>query len=94
MRKITRVEALENYRLRLTFDDETVGTVDLTSLVGRGVFSSWKDYSEFRKVRIGSSGELVWPDQVDLCPDALYLKVTGKTPEDVFPALKHEPLHA
>ena len=40
------------------------------------------------------SRELVWGGQVDLCPDALYLKVTGKEPEDVFPALRHEPVHA
>ncbi len=42
----------------------------------------------FNQVRIGSSGELVWDDRIDLCPDALYLKVTGKKPEDIFPALR------
>ena len=61
---------------------------------GEGVFAFWRNCSAFEQVRIGPSGELVWGDQIDLCPDALYLKVTGKKPEDVFPALPREPAHA
>jgi hypothetical protein len=94
MRKITRVKVLQAYRLELTFDDGACGTVDLSYLVGEGVFALWRDRPAFEQVRIGSSGELVWGDRVDLCPDALYLKVTGKKPEEVFPALRHEPSHA
>jgi len=94
MRKITRVEVLQAYRLALTFDDDMAGTVDLSGLVGRGVFACWNDPAVFEQVRIGSSGELVWGNQVDLCPDALYLKVTGKQPEELFPALRQEPARA
>ena len=94
MRKITHAEVLQAYRLALTFDDGTAGTVDLSSLVGKGVFACWNDPAAFAQVRIGSSGELLWGDQVDLCPDALYLKVTGKQPEEVFPALRQEPARA
>jgi len=94
MYKITRAEVQENYRLDLMFEDGTCGVVDLSDLVGRGVFVLWNNYSEFRKVKIGSVGELVWTDQVDLCPDSLYLKVTGKQPEDLFPGLNHELTHA
>jgi hypothetical protein len=94
MRRITEVEVLGAYRLRLTFDNGTTGTVDLSDLVGRGVFALWRDQGAFERVRIGSSGELVWDDAVDLCPDALYLKATGKKAQDVFPALRREPAHA
>jgi len=90
MKTITNVEVLEGYKLGLEFADGTTGTADLSDLVGKGVFSLWKDYGEFSKVQIGSTGELVWSDQVDLCPDALYLNITGKHPEDVFPALRPE----
>jgi hypothetical protein len=62
--------------------------VDLSALAGKGVFSCWNDYDFFNKVSIGSSGELVWGNDVDLCPDSLYLQITGKRPEDIFPALK------
>jgi len=88
MKKIVKVEVLEDYKIDLTFADETKGVADLARLAGKGVFSLWGDYSEFRKVQIGSSGELIWGDQIDLCPDALYLEITGRHPADVFPALK------
>ena len=94
MRKITMVKVLQGYRLELTFDDGVSGTVDLSNLVGKGVFASWCDYRVFEQVQIGSFGELLWDNQVDLCPDSLYLKATGKKPEDIFPALRHELAHA
>ena len=94
MRKITHVESLQAYRLALTLDDGTTGTVDLSGLADKGVFACWNDPAVFAQVRIGSSGELLWGDKVDLCPDALYLKVTGKRPEDVFPALRQAPARA
>lgn len=94
MRKISRVKVLQGYCLELTFEDGVCGVVDLSNLVGRGVFTSWRNHHSFEQVQIGSLGELFWGDQVDLCPDSLYLKVTGKKPEDIFPALRHESAHA
>jgi len=78
MKYIAKVEVLKDYKLRLEFADGAAGIADVSALVGKGVFSLWNDYVEFRKVQIGSSGELVWGDQIDLCPDALYMKITGK----------------
>lgn len=94
MKKILSLKVLPGYHLDLTFDDGVTGIVDLSHLVGEGVFGSWRDAKTFEKVRIGSDGELVWGEQIDLCPDSLYLRVTGKTPEDIFPALRHEHSHA
>ena len=94
MRRITKVKALPGYRLELEFDDGVCGVVDLSDTVGSGVFALWRDPLVFEQVRIGSSGELAWGDRIDLCPDALYLRVTGKKPEDIFPALRHQPTHA
>jgi len=94
MRRVSKVKVLPAYRLELEFDDGVAGIVDLSEAVGKGVFALWRDPLVFGQVGIGSSGELVWGDQVDLCPDALYLKVTGKKPEDIFPALANLPSHA
>jgi hypothetical protein len=94
VRKISKVTVLQGHRLELEFDDGVTGTVDLSDVVGKGVFAVWRDLRFFEQVRIGSSGELIWGDKVDLCPDALYLKVTGKTPEEIFPALRDSALHA
>jgi hypothetical protein len=94
MHKILHVDVLDGYRLDLTFEDGTRGQADLHALVGSGVFSLWNDYGAFRSVKIGDGGELVWSDVVDLCPDSLYLQVTGKSPSDIFPDLKREPVNA
>lgn len=94
MNKITKVSVLKDHRVDLTFDDGTKGIVDLSDMVGRGVFDLWNDYAEFEKARIGENGELIWSDQIDLCPDALYLQVSGKKPEEIFPSLNREPADA
>jgi len=39
-------------------------------------------------VSIGSSGEISWKGEIDLCPNSLYLKMMGKKTEDLFPSLK------
>ena len=66
MCKIREVTVLDNYCLSLCFDDGIRGTVDLSGSVGRGVFAFWQDYNSFKQVTIGSSGELVWNNQVDV----------------------------
>jgi len=82
------VKPLDNYRLWVKFSDGVEGVVDLSEFVGDGVFALWSDYREFEKVHIGPSGEIAWNDQIDLCPDAIYLRITGKNPEDLFPKLR------
>ena len=42
----------------------------------------------FESVDIGEHGQVAWGDEIDMCPDALYLRLTGKTPEEVFPNLR------
>ena len=93
MIKITRVSVMANYRLEVAFDDGVCGVVDLSDLVGKGVFTLWRDPHVFEQVQIVSFGELVWLDKIDLCPDSLHLKVTGKKPEDVFPTLRCESVY-
>lgn len=82
------VKALENYRIWVKFSDGSEGIADLSDLAGKGVFALWNDYQEFQKVYIGPGGEIAWSDQIDLCPDAIYLKITGRQPEDIFPKLR------
>lgn len=94
MLRIVKVKTLPDYVLWLKYSDGTEGKADVSNLAGKGVFSRWKDYREFKKVTIGSSGELIWGDDLDLCPDSLYMKITGKKPEEVFPGLKKEHVNA
>ena len=94
MFRLTHVEPLPGYRLRVQYGDGVAGVVDLSHLVGKGVFRLWNDREAFGRVSIGTGGEVRWSDEVDLCADALYLEVTGKQPDEVFPGLKKASVHA
>jgi len=89
-----KVKPLDNCQLWVRYSDGIECTVDLSDLVGKGVFSLWNDYREFQKVHIGTNGEIAWNDQVEICPDSIYLKITGKNPEDIFPKLKELAVYA
>jgi hypothetical protein len=92
--EIVEVKPLGGFRLFLKFNDGVSGTVDLSSIAGRGVFASWLNEGFFEKVRITDVGALEWPGELDLCPDSLYLQITGKKPEDLFPAIVRNLAHA
>ncbi len=92
--KITEVKALGGYRLHVVFDDGVCGIVDLSDYAGVGVFQAWLRPGIFEQVVITPDGALVWPSDLDLCPDAIYLRVTGKSAEEVFPGLRHQPAYA
>jgi hypothetical protein len=94
MFKLIQAEPLPGYRLRLQYADGVAGVVDLSHLVGKGVFQLWNDPEAFGRVSIGTGGEVRWSDEVDLCADALYFEVTGKQPEEVFSRLKKASVHA
>jgi len=92
--KLIQAEPLSGYRLRLRYADGVAGDVDLSHLVGKGVFQLWNDPAAFERVTIGSGGELRWSDEVDLCADALYMEITGKKPDEVFPTISKAHVHA
>lgn len=89
--KIINVRAEEQYEIWVEFDDGAKGRVDLSDLAGKGVFEAWDDEDAFGAVSLGTAGELVWECGVDLCPDSIYLRLTGKKPADIFPTLRDEP---
>lgn len=73
MHRMIEVKPLEDYRLWIRFSDGVEGEVDLSDLVGKGVFAAWNDPAEFRKVFIDPETHTVaWPGGIDLAPDALY----------------------
>lgn len=94
MKRILSVEPLAGHKLKLRYDDGVEGVVDLSAEVGKGVFKAWENPEFFQRVRIGDFGQVEWPDEIDLCPDALYLKITGKSLEEVFPGWRTEEANA
>lgn len=88
--KILEAHPLDDYKIRLKFEDATAGEVDLSHLAGKGVFTLWDNYENFKKFSIENGRSLAWSDEIDIDADSLYLKLTGKKPEELFPALKEE----
>ncbi len=83
--RITAVKPLPDYRLQLRFSDGADGVVDLSSMVGKGVFAAWQRPGVFETVRLNAeSGTVCWTveldgknTELDLDPDVLYSKATG-----------------
>ena len=95
MIKIIEAHALDLYRLYVRFSDGAEGEVDLSALAGQGVFVAWNDPAFFKRVQISSSGRsLEWDERIDLSADSLYLNLTGKTVQELFPKLESEGVRA
>jgi hypothetical protein len=79
MPRVTAVEALDGFKVRLTFKDGTVGSVDLADIIGEGpVFEPLRDRTYFRKVRVNRTlGTIVWPNGADVAPETLYARVAA-----------------
>jgi hypothetical protein len=92
--KILEARPLADYKIWLKFTNDTSGKVDLSHLAGKGVFAFWNEYENFEKVFVENGRSLIWADEIDIDADSLYLKLTGKKPEELFPALKEESTYA
>ena len=79
--RVEKVRYLSGYRLELQFTDGMKGELDFQPrILGRGgVFKPLEDIEFFRQVVVDpEAGTLVWPNDVDFCPDVLYSRVTGE----------------
>lgn len=89
MIKPTAVRAKKKYTLWIQFSNGVEGIIDFSYLVGKGIFSLWNDEKTFSRVYIDEEKRAIsWSPEVEICVDTLYLKITGKEPEDLFPNLK------
>ena len=57
--------------------------MDLSHLAGCGVFEAWTDRAYFETVRITEYDAVAWSEELELCPDALYMQLTGKSLAEV-----------
>lgn len=75
---ITAVEVVGDYRLRLSFEDGTVGEVGFTAREWRGVFEPLSDPAYFAQVRVDpGAGTIAWPNGADMAPEPLYEEARG-----------------
>ncbi|WP_460984656.1 DUF2442 domain-containing protein [Spirosoma fluminis] len=70
--RITSVKPLNDYLLELLFTNEERRFFDMKPYLGIGVFQELRDSSLFNGVR-AFNGSIIWPNELDLDPDTLYL---------------------
>ena len=92
--KLMEVKACEGYRIWVRFDDGVSGEVDLSHLVGKGVFKAWNDPEFFKGVYVAEGHAIAWSEELDMCPDLAYMEVTGLTVEEMFPEFFKAPADA
>ena len=75
------VKYIKDYCLEIEFKNGERGIVDLSDYSNRGgVFASFKDINLFKQVFINSEfGVLSWPGDIDIAPETIYIKATGKS---------------
>ena len=58
------------------------------------MFAVWLERSYFENVRITPDGAVAWGEDIELCPDALYLQLTGKSVREYMPQVDRLGSHA
>lgn len=93
MLRPVEVQAREGHRIWLRYEDSVSGEVDLSRFAGRGVFVAWDESGIFERVHIADHRAIAWNDDLELCADALYMELTGKSLEQI-PASLGAPVDA
>ena len=71
MPQVTRVIALKNYQLLLTFSTGEIKLYDASWVLKHPMTTKLRDVLFFNKARV-SHGTVIWNKQLDLGPDDLY----------------------
>ena len=78
--KPIQVKALNKYIIWVKFSDQIEGKVDLSYLISKPVFKVWQNKDLFSKVYIDNETyAIAWNNEIELCPDNIYLKLKGIT---------------
>ena len=85
MPKVTSVEVLPPYGLRLAFEDQRHRDVDMTDQLWGTMFEPLKDSAFFAQVTV-EHGTLIWPNGLDLDPLVLHGDF-----ESAAPTQNHQP---
>lgn len=79
MRFISNIKSINGYLITVEFDNEEIRLIDikkflnLDSLSKKSIFYNLTNLDYFNSLKIDSYGTLCWNDEIDFCPDVLYL---------------------
>jgi len=70
---VKKVEYVEEYNLKLHFDDGSIKLVNLENMLknAKNMFLPLLDVNYFKKVKCDGT-TICWPNGLDLCPDVLF----------------------
>jgi len=68
---VVRAEYVDDYQIKLTFNDGTSGTVDFTNWLEGPVFQPLLNVAYFRRFFL-DAGTVSWPNGADIAPETLY----------------------
>ncbi len=71
--RVIAVDVLNDHQLMVTFDNQEKRIFNVSDYLDYPVFKVFCNPSYFKSVQVGH-GTLVWPNEVDFCPDTVYLK--------------------
>ena len=78
--KPLQVKAIGQHSIWLKYADNTEGQVDLSHLANKPIFKDWENADFFNKVHVNTETfAIAWDENIELCPDNLYLKIKGIT---------------
>ena len=77
MLKPVAVEPREGFCIWIRYEDGAEGEIDLSDVAGKGVFKVWEDRNFFERVYVSDHRSIAWDDELELCPDSLYMELTG-----------------
>ena len=85
MVKPIAVEARDGYSIWVKFEDGVAGEVDLSDIAGSGVFKALENRDFFEAISILPHHSISWggTDDLEICPDTIYMEITGSTVEDL-----------
>jgi hypothetical protein len=73
MLRVTSVQPLDGYRLRVAFNDGVERDVDCAFLLRGSLGESLRDPAYFRQVRVDDEARtVVWPNGLDPAPELLH----------------------
>lgn len=75
--KIVAYRVVEPFKVWLRYDTGAEGIVNLDTFPNIPVFEKWKEPEFFEKLKIENGRRVFWDEQIDLCPDVLYMKLIG-----------------
>ena len=71
--RVTSVTPTDDYKLLLTFTNGEQRVFDAKPLLQDTVFKPLENISFFKSVKV-AYGTLLWPQDIDYCPDTLYMQ--------------------